>query len=233
VKELIDILFSIVNGPLTILMIGLIIYWLLTTFGLFDMDSFDIDVDLDIDIDADVDLGTDVIIDDFSGARGEDVIREQKRKKLSPFEVFLVYFHFVEVPFMMAFTFYIFIWWILTVFFTEMLGIEHSVFGYIVLFAFLIPSLFIMKIITYPLKKLMKHFNPKGVENLQIVGRIGQSITKITHNKLGQVQLVLDESPIRINCMAINKDQIIEEKTEVLVIKKSADSKYYLIDFNH
>lgn len=232
-KELIDILFSIVNGPLTILMIGLLIFWLLTIIGLFDMDSFDIDVDIDIDIDADVDMGTDVMIDDFSGTRGEDIIREQKRKKLSAFEVFLVYFHFVEVPFMMAFTFFVFVWWILTVFFTEMLGLDQTWFGYAIMFALFIPSLFIMKLITFPLKQLMKHFNPKGVENLQIIGRVGQSITKITHEKLGQVQLVLDDSPIRINCMAINKNQIIEERTEILIIKKSADSKYYLIDLNH
>ena len=75
--------------------------------------------------------------------------------------------------------------------------------------------------------------NPKGVENLEIVGRVGRATTKITDKKLGQVQLVLDESPIRVYAMCVNKDQIIEENTEVLVIKKSADSKYYLIDINH
>lgn len=231
-EELQHIIFSLVNGPISVVLIGLLIYWLFTAFGVFDADSFDIDVDLDLDVDIDADLGTDVIVDDFSGVKGEEALKK-KRKKLSAFEVFLVYFHFVEIPFMMALTVFVFIWWLLTVIVTDFTGLYDNVFGFVILFAALIPALFIMKIVTYPLKSIMKKMNPKGVENLEIVGTVGQTITKVTDKKLGQIQLVLDESPIKVYAMSINKDQVINENTEILVIKKSADSKYYLIDINH
>ncbi len=231
-EELTNIIFSLVNGPISVILIGLLIYWLFTAFGVFDMDSFDIDVDLDLDLDIDADLGADVIVDDFSGVKGEEALRK-KRKKLSAFEVFLVYFHFVEIPFMMATTMFVFVWWLLTVLVTDLTGLYNSAFGFVILFTAFIPALFIMKFVTYPLKSIMKKMNPKGVENLEIVGRVGSTTTRITDKKLGQVQLVLDQSPIRIYAMCVNKNQVIEENTEVLVIKKSADSKYYLIDINH
>lgn len=232
-KELIEILFSIVNGPLSILLLGLIIYWLFTAFGVFDMDSFDIDVDVDVDVDLDMDLDvdSDISTKDFSGARAEDV-RSGRRRKLSVLEVFLVFFHFIEVPFMMAFTIFVFVWWFLTVFFTEMLGLDHSWFGYAILVLSVLPALFIMKFLTYPLKSLLKKFNPKGVENLEMEGRVAQTITQVSFNKLGQVQMLIDDSPIKVYAMSINKDQVIPANTEVLIIKKSADSKYYLIDIN-
>ena len=232
--ELQHIIFSLVNGPLSVILVGLLIYWVFTTFGVFDPDSFDIDVDFDadIDIDIDADIGTDVIVDDFSGAKGEEVLKN-KKKKLSPFEVFLVYFHFVEIPFMMALTVFIFVWWLITLVTTDILGLYNNFFGFVILFASFIPALFIMKFITYPLKSIMKKMNPKGVENLEVIGHVGQTITKVTSEKLGQIQLVLDESPIKVYAKCINQNQIIEENTEILVIKKSVDSKYYLIDLNN
>lgn len=227
-------LFALVNIPLTIFMIGLLAYWIFTAFGIFDVSNFEVDIDLDVDMDVDADIDVDSEIDDFSGARGEDANQERKRpRKLSFFEVFMVYFHFVEVPFMMALTIFILIWWTITFLVTHWLGNAHDHSGFVVLFLALIPALFLMKIFTYPIKGVMKKLNPQGVSAIRLEGRIGQTITKVTSEKLGQIQLVVDESPIKVYAKCINKNQQIEENQEILIIKKSADAKFYLIDINH
>jgi len=245
-QELYNILFSMVNTPLTIIMIGMIVYWIFALIGAFDINAFDVeadlgidtDLDIDIDVDTDLDVDTDFEIEsdfggveDVAGFRGKD-LEGKRRRKLSTFKMLLVFFHFVEVPFMMAFTMFVFIWWSLTIYLTQFFHLYDNIMGFVVLAATFIPGLFLLKFFSYPLKMLFKKFNPKGVENLEIEGRIAKATTLITDKRLGQVELVIDESPIKLNVMCIHKNQEIKEGTEVLIIKKSKDLKYYLIDVN-
>lgn len=230
-SDLIRELFALANAPLSVFMIAMILYWLLTAFGIFDMDNFDVDVDLDMDMDIDADI--DAEIDDFSGTRGEDIQEGKPRKRrLNLLEVFLIYFHFVEVPFMMAFTIFIFFWWSLNFMFTSFFNAAHHWGGFVYTAMTLVPALFIMKLFTYPLKGIMRKLNPRGVDSIRLEGRVGQSITVVSDEKIGQIQLVVDESPIRVYAKCINKGQKIEANQEILIIKKSADSKFYLIDSN-
>ena len=76
-NSVLDILFSQVNITLTILMIFLILYWLVTMFTGLD---FDTDFDVDIDIDADIDIEVDSNIEggnvDFQDVANTEVIKK-------------------------------------------------------------------------------------------------------------------------------------------------------------
>ena len=230
-----DIFFSSVNMPLTILLIILFLYWILTMLsGLdFDLDfdvEVDLDVDVDIDIDADVTLDSGkVSFDDFANAevKKENILPNRKRD-LKWWQIILVYFNFVELPFMFTFTFWILCWWFLTVFFTNLTHSYDNSFGFIIFFISIIPSLFLTKILTTPFKGFFKNFSKKGEKSLDLLGRRGTLLSNLSGDKLGSIKLTVDSSPINVYAKSLNGEKI-NSGQDVLIIKESPDKKYYFI----
>ena len=82
-NSLIDILFSPVNGTLTVLMLILILYWLVTMVSGLDFDvDFDVEVDLDVDADFDTNIeGGNLDFQDISNTQIEKEHIVGKRRK--------------------------------------------------------------------------------------------------------------------------------------------------------
>lgn len=229
--SLFNILFSPINFALTVLLILLVLYWIFSLLlGLdFDVD-FDVDFDMDIDVDTSIGMdGSNVGIDDTMNA---EIKKENVRKKptddLKWWQVILVYFNFVELPFMFTFTFWILFWWFLTVGLTIMTGSYDNIFGLFMFLIAVLPALFLTKIFTTPFKKFFKNLQKDGVASLEIVGRSGVAVSNISGDKIGSVKLVIDSSPISIYGMSIDEKRI-EAGQNVLVIKQSSDKTYYYI----
>lgn len=229
--SLFDILFSPINGALTVLLILIFLYWIISLFvGLdFDLD-FDVNVDVDVDLDASIGMdGSHVNMEDFSNAEiKKENIRRKPTDDLKWWQVVLVYFNFVELPFMFTFTFWILFWWFLTVFFTNLTGSYANFFGFIVFVIAALPALFLTKFFTNPFKKVFKNFNKEGEESLEIVGRSGESMSNIEGERIGSVKLVIDSSPISIYGKSIDGKRI-DAGQQVLIIRESTDKKYYYI----
>ena len=230
-----DILFSAVNMPLTVLLIILFLYWILTMLSGLDFD-LDFDVEMDIDVDADIDFDTDtsldsgnVTFDDFANAEvKKENILPNRKKNLKWWQIILVYFNFVELPFMFTFTFWILCWWFLTVFFTNFTHSYDNSFGFIIFFVAIIPSLILTKVLTTPFKGFFRNFSKKGEEALDLLGRRGTSLSNISGDKLGSIKLIVDSSPINVYAKSLN-GEIIKSGQEVLIIKESSDKKYFFI----
>ena len=230
-----DILFSSVNMPLTVLLIILFIYWILTMLSGLDFDlDFDVEVDMDVEVDTDIELDTtldsgNVSFDDFANAEvKKENILPNRRKDLKWWQIILVYFNFVELPFMFTFTFWILCWWFLTVFFTNFTHSYENSFGFIIFFIAIIPSLFLTKILTSPFKGFFKNFSKKGEESLDLLGRRATLLSNLSGDKLGSVKLTIDSSPINVYAKSLNGEKI-NSGQEVLIIKESPDKKYYFI----
>jgi hypothetical protein len=119
-----NILFSPVNITLTILLIVLLLYWIFTMISGVD---FDLDVGFDVDIDADVDIDSGIEGGnmDFQDVANAEVKREHVVNKgtrnLKWWQILLIYFNFVGLPFMFTFTVWIFLWWCLGYFLRRLL----------------------------------------------------------------------------------------------------------------
>lgn len=234
-----DLVFSSINAPLTVLLILLAVYRVVTMlFGMdFDFDlDIDIDVDMDVDVDADIDMDTDTSFD-ATGIEIEDIsnvelkneaIVGKKKKALRWWQVFLIYFNFSEVPFMFTFTSWIFFWWAITVIGTFYTHSYDNTLGLMIFFAAIVPALFINKIFTTPFKAFFKKLNRKGESALDLLGRTGTSLSNISGDKLGSVKLFVENDPINIYAKSLNGDPIASGK-EVLIIKESKDKKFYYI----
>ena len=224
--QLFDIIFSPINIALTVLLMTIFLYWIVTMlFGVdFDMDfdvDFDVEIDTDLDIDTDTGMDTsNLSFDDVANAevKKENIIKD-RRKELKWWQIILVYFNFVELPFMFTFTFWILCWWFLTVFFTYWTGSYDNAFGFVIFAAAIIPSLILTKILTAPFKSFFKNFNKDGEESIDFVGRTGVTLSKISGDRIGTVKIVIQSSPLTIYGKSLD-GELIESGQDVLIIKE-------------
>jgi len=228
-SNLIDILFSPVNITLTVLMLILVLYWGVTMISGVDFDV-DIDVDVDIDIDADIDTnieGGNIDFQDISSTEvNKDDVVKTRKKPLKWWQVVLIFFNFIGLPFMFTFTCWIFIWWMITTITTNLTGSYQNTFGYVIMLIGFFPALILTKIFTTPFKGFFKNLNKDGDAPIEIIGRRGICLSKIKNDKMGSAEVVVDNTPLSIYIKSINGN-LIEFKEPILIIKKSKDKNYY------
>ncbi|MGG8497890.1 hypothetical protein ACQY1Q_15870 [Tenacibaculum sp. TC6] len=226
-NSLTDLVFSTVNAPLTILLIVLGSYRLFTMLVGLDLD-FDIDIDVDIDTDIDID-STGVDLEDVTNIElKKEAVVGERRRKLKWWQVILLYFNFVELPFLFTFTSWIFFWWAITVISTYLTHSYNNSFGVIIFLSAILPSLILNKIFTTPFKVFFKKLERKGVESLDLIGRRGILLSNISQEKLGSVKLFVNSDPINIYAKSLHGEEI-KSGEEILIIKESSDKKFYYI----
>ncbi|WP_051605802.1 hypothetical protein [Polaribacter sp. Hel_I_88] len=210
-------------------MLILILYWIVTMISGTDFD-IDFDVDIDVDIDADIDTSIEGGNLDFEDVSNTQIEKEhivgKRRKPLKWWQVFLVYFNFVGLPFMFAFTCWIFIWWALTTVTTTITNSYDNSFGVLIMLLAFIPSLFINKIFTMPFKSFFKNFSKEGDLPIDIIGRRGVCLSTIKDNKMGSAEIIVEKTPLSIYVKSLNGEQI-NFRDPILIIKQSTDKNYY------
>jgi hypothetical protein len=228
-----NILFSEVNITLTVLLIILILYWLATMITGIDFD-LDVDVDIDVDIDADVDLDTGIEGGnmDFQDVANAEVDREhvvnKRTRKLKWWQVFLIYFNFVGLPFMFTFTFWIFLWWMISVLTTSITGSYDNTFGFVIVLAAFIPALILTKVITTPFKSFFKNLNKDGDKAVDFLGREALLLSSISGDKLGNAEVTADGNVMSIYVKSLDGSEL-RFRESVLIIKQSDDKNYFLV----
>ncbi|RXG16844.1 OB-fold-containig protein [Leeuwenhoekiella aestuarii] len=229
-----EVLFSQVNIVLSILLIILILYWIVTMIGGIDFD-LDIDVDVDIDVDADVDLDTGLEGGnmDFEDVSNVEVTKEnlvgKRRKPLKGWQIFLIYFNFVGLPFMFTFTCWIFIWWSMTTLTTALTFTYDNVFGFAIMLFACIPALFVNKLFTTPFKRFFRHLNKDGDVAVDFLGRKATLLSSISGEKMGNAEVLADGNAMSVYVKSLTGEALAYGST-VLIIKQSADQNYYLVE---
>ncbi|WP_430425915.1 hypothetical protein [Maribacter litoralis] len=228
-NQLTDILFSEVNITLTVLLILLIVYWIITMIGGLDYDlDVDIEVDADIDFDAGIEGGN-LDFEDISNAEvNKDDVIGKKRKPLKRWQIFLIYFNFVGLPFMFTFTFWLFVWWFSTTILTTLTGTYENYIGFVIMIALLFPALFINKILTTPFKGFFKQLNKDGDAPVDFLGRQAIMLSSISEDKLGNAEVKADGNSHSIYVKSLDRKPLTYGSS-VLIIKRSADHTHFLV----
>lgn len=229
-ENFIDLLFSPVNIILTVLILVLFLYWILTAITGVD---FDLDVDFDIDIDADLSLDAidagNMDFEDISSAEVDKTqVVNKRREPLKWWQVFLIYFNFVGLPFMFTFTVWVFTWWILTLTSTSITYSYDNSFGYIFMLIGMIPALFIAKMFTTPFKSFFKNLNKDGDKPVDFLGREALLASTISGDKLGNATVVAGGNPMSIYVKSLDGSEL-RFRESVLIIKQSDDKSHYLV----
>ena len=155
-------------------MIGLV-YCLTVLVGLFDFDTFDInlDIDIDADIDIDVDLDTDVNVSGNNGGSG--------------FLNFLNFFNFGAMPFMILYTFLTMTLWAIAMLTHFYLSDGSWLFGLAVLIPVVFISLILTKILTTPLVKFFANFEEDT--SVDFIGEIGNVTVSTSQTSVGRLEV--------------------------------------------
>ncbi|WP_373057575.1 hypothetical protein [Zunongwangia sp. H14] len=225
--SLTHILFSQVNLTLSILLILLLVYWLLTMVSGID---FDYDVDIDVDVDADVGMeGGNMEFQEVSNAElnREDVVGK-RIQPLKWWQVFLIYFNFVGLPFMFTFTCFVFIWWFSTVLITALTVTYDNVLGFAILIIAFFASLFINKIFTSPFKGFFKNLNKDGDKAVDYIGRQGVLLSSISGDRMGNAEISVNGDSMSVYVKSLH-GEALNYHDKILIIKQSADKNYFLV----
>lgn len=227
--ELTNILFSEVNIILSILLIILILYWIATMIGGLDFEpDFDIDVDVDMDVDTGIEGGN-MDFEDISNTEinQEDVVGK-RRKPLKWWQILLIYFNFVGLPFMFTFTFWIFIWWFCTAMITSITGTYDNTIGFVIMLLAILPSLILTKIITTPFKAFFKNLNKDGDAPIDYLGRKATLLSSISEDKMGNAEVKVNGDTLSIYVKSLTGDPL-NYGASILIIKRSADRNFYFV----
>lgn len=221
-NELLDILFAPNNIALTILLGMLFLYWIFSIVTGLDFDT-DFDIDIDIDTDLDIDMDSSVELKDINS--GEFSSKKMQHRW---WQRLLIYFNFTDLPFMFVFTFWIFCWWALTISLTYVTESTHNSTGTILCLVLILPSLILSKWLSQPFKSFFKHLNKDGVEELRLEGKIGMLQSDLKDDKIGRVRIMINDDPILIYGKS-KEAQALKANTEVYILQKSNDKKYYYV----
>ena len=232
-NEFFEIVTSPINLPLTILLLLLVIYWIFTMISGIDFDlDFDVEVDLDTDFDLSMDSGLEGGNANLEEASNMEITKEdvvgKRQKPLKWWQVFLIYFNFVGLPFMFTFTTFVFAWWIITMLATAVTFSSHNLLGFILFLVAIIPALIVTKIFTTPFKSFFKRLNKDGDEAVDFMGRKGISLSTVSGDRMGRGEFVVDGSPMNIYIKSLDGAEIKYHES-ILIIKESADKNFFYV----
>lgn len=213
---IVDLLFHpLSNAIMTVLTGVTALYWI-TTFIAGDLFG---DVGTDADLTADgADLDTDVAGD------SDDVAADQ-----SFFQRALEFVNVGKVPFMMVYSVFKFVAWIITLASSVLLGLATWGWKSVII---LIPVFFVAYIITRfatkPLIKVYRAMGYNGEESQELLGRIGRMRSTISGDMIGAAEVKIESDIIRVNVKSKTGESIGYD-AEVMIADESADKKYYLV----
>jgi len=212
-----DLLFHpLSNAIMTILTGVTALYWI-TTFITGDLFGGDSGIDIETDLELD---GADIDPDISGGDNAADP---------SFFQKALEFVNIGKVPFMMVYSVFKFIAWIVTLTSSVLFGL--SSWGWKSVFI-LIPVFFVAYVITrFATKPLIKVYNAMGYngeEPQELLGRVARMRSTISGNTIGAAELKIQSDIIRVNVQS-KTGETIDYDAEVMIKDESPDKKFYLV----
>lgn len=209
-----DILFHPLSNAIMTVLTGITaIYWIFTFLA---GDLFG-DADADVDVHgADVDTDTDADVGESTGDKPF-------------FQKALEFVNIGKVPFMVVYTTFKFIAWIVTL--TTSVAFGLAAWGWksvLILIPVFLVAFLITRYATKPLVKVYHAMGYNGEEGHELLGRTARMRSTISGNTIGAAELKIKSDIIRVNVKSKTGD-LIPYDAEVMIADESADKKYYLV----
>ena len=225
IVEFVKDCFSFVNLPYTVFLLANLAYWFMVILGALEADSLDVDLDMhhDFDMDHDIDMHHDFDAHgdadgDIEGGSGPGV-----------FVSILKFFNVGELPLMILLGFLSLSMWAIAISIHKILGVESSLFAFILLFPITISSLFVTKIVTTPFRKLYSQLlKEEGIAHEKLTGKVCKVISNQVTGTFGQAEIKTDGSPILINVRSI-KEEVLQKGEEAVIVSSDKDKGIYTI----
>ena len=209
---IIDLLFHPLSNAIMTILTGITaVYWV-TTFVAGDLFS---DSGIDIDspahgADVDVDVDGEVASEGF-------------------FQKALEFVNVGKVPFMVVYSVFKFVAWIMTLTSSVLLGLAN--WGWksvITLVPIVLVAYLVTRYATRPLIKVYENMGYNGEEPQELLGRVARMKSTIAGDTIGAAEVKVQSDIIRINVKSKTGESISYD-AEVMIADESADKKFYLV----
>lgn len=188
----------------TVLLILVVLYWLIAILGAIDFDILDFDIDLDLDL---------------PGGEG-------------PFYALLAFLKVGELPFMFVISIIVLNFWIIAMLMYYLPIPVGGRLNTLLLIPAFILSVFITKIVTYPLRIVFRHTNLEEDSDdpgIIIVGQLCRLKCPVENGRLGQAEIERDGAPVIINVKSEYEGVNFRKEEIAFVFRKDMDKDLYYI----
>jgi hypothetical protein len=235
--DFIRLCLSPINLAFTIMLGGVVSYWVLFLIGAVGLDLFDADVDLDADahvdldvhVDADVHVDTDLDLD--AGAHGDVDTDVHTHVGGSTLLVSVLRFCNVgDVPIMVLVSALVTSMWAVSILSTYYFNPDLSwLRAALWLIPNLIVSLFVTKFLIWPARYVFRQGN-LGIEApTQIVGKTCIITTSAVTDRFGQAQIEQEGAPITLNVRCREGSKPLKRGDEALVLDLVEEKGTYIV----
>lgn len=244
--EFIQLCFSPINLPFTLLMICMFGYWGMFFIGAVGLDVLDdldldlegdVDVDLDLDVDADIDVGdVDVDVDpdlDVDADADLDHGDTASGSRSGWFVSLLKFMDVGDVPLMILLSALVFSIWstslVVTKYFNPAQSLMWAVAWFLPDFIF---SLLLTKVLTFPAGVLFRKANSGIEKRTKIIGRTCVVTTSRVTDKMGQAEIRVDDAaPITLNvrCRSGEERKPLKKGDEALILELVEEKGTYTV----
>lgn len=212
---IVDLLFHPLSNAIMTVLTGITaIYWLITfllgdVFGDAGIDS-DLEThgaDIDTSIEGDVDNPADK----------------------SFFQKALEFVNIGKMPFMVVYSVFKFIAWIVTL--TSSVFLGAAAWGWasvLILIPVFFIAYFLTRYATKPISKIYAAMGYNGEEPHELMGRVAKMRSTISGNMIGAAELKVKSDIIRINVRS-KTGEVIDYDADVMIKDESPDKKFYLV----
>ncbi len=214
--EIIHEALLIYNLPITLLLGLCIVYWISVCFGMLDIGSFDADVDADASLGMDADADADA---DAHGDVGGGALMALAR-----------FANIHEVPLMVVLSFQFIFMWVIGIISPYYLNpIENILIGGGLLAGNFIVSAIITRIVTAPLKPLMRGLKKEWDDAGPIVGNTGTVKTSEINEEFGQLEVLRQGAPTLCNARVPEGAEPIGRGEQALVIDYHTETQTCIV----
>ena len=230
---------SLYTLPFTVLLGICILYWLLVSVGLLDMDGHGVDLGHDVHVGSDIHVGADVDVQGAELDAGHDIDsadahHEPMQMHHGPdaahgaLRSLLQFLNFGEVPAMIVVSIMSLSAWTCSMIANHYFNSGSLLRAAVLLIPNVVLTVILTKLLSTPLKKLFSTLNREFEEHKPVIGRTCTIITSEVTDKFGQAQIETSGSPIIINVRTYG-DIVLTRGETALVIKEDKENQLFTV----
>lgn len=227
-----------VNFPVTMLLVGMLLYWLMVIAGVVGMDAIDIGLDLDADVDVglDVDPGFDADVDlDGGSLDGAPQTQMGSGSSTTGGDSFMrsafEYFYLAEIPIVIVASFLVFYLWMTTLITNHYTNPNQS---FLIAAAWFLPNLFISLVVLrysmMPVAFLFRKPPPENKTRDELLGLTGRVTTSEVTETFGQIEIKRGDDPEIILNVRARHGKSLEKNDLARVMAYNNDDGTFVVE---
>ena len=236
-----------VNFPITALLIGMLLYWLMVIVGVVGMDGIDFGLDLDADVDVGLDVDVDVGLDvdagidadvDFDGGSLDGAPQAQlgggssTTGSDSALRTLFEYFYLGEIPIVIVASFLVLYLWMATILTNHYTNPNQS---FLIAAAWFLPniliSLVLLRYSMMPVAILFRKPPPENKTRDELLGLTGRVTTSEVTETFGQIEIKQGDEPEIILNVRTRPGKSLAKNDLARVMSYNNDDGTFIVEY--